>query len=81
VFVLTYGFGLGAETGQLVVAPARPPANMRTSTRGGGGAMNMLDQWAQFFANADGSVEIVGVSAAEGVAAAIFVDKLCPGRW
>jgi hypothetical protein len=43
--------------------------------------MTLLDLWAQFCANADGSVEIVGVSAAEGVAAAIFVDKLCPGRW
>jgi hypothetical protein len=36
VFVQTCDFGLGAETGQLVVASVRPPANMRTSTREGG---------------------------------------------
>jgi hypothetical protein len=40
-----------------------------------------LDLWAQFCAAADGGVEIVGVSATEGVAATIFVDKLRPTRW
>jgi hypothetical protein len=69
MFMLTYDFGVGTETGKLVVATARPPADMGASARGAAGTS--LDLWVQFCAVADGGGEIVVASVADGVAAAI----------
>jgi hypothetical protein len=67
--MLTCDFGVGTETGQVVVAPARPLAN--TGALAKGAVLTSLDPWAHFCAAADGGGEVTGASATEGVAAAV----------
>jgi hypothetical protein len=74
MFVLTCVSGAGTKTGQLVVAPVRPPANTRASEKGV--SVTSLDPWVQFCAIADGGGEIVGASMAEGVPA-VVARQLC----
>jgi hypothetical protein len=69
--LLTHVFGVGTETGQLVVAPAKLPADT-----GGRGfvkavARTSLDPWVQFCAAADGRGEVALAIAGEGVAVAV----------
>jgi hypothetical protein len=71
LFLLTHVFGVGTETGQLVVAPAKLPADM-----GGRGfvkavARTSLDPWVQFCAAADGRGEVTLATAGERVAVAV----------
>ena len=65
MFVLTCDSGVGTETGQLVVAPARPPADTGASARDAAGTSP--DPWTQFCAAANGGGEIVVASVAESV--------------
>jgi hypothetical protein len=61
VFMLTCDSGVGTKNGQLVVAPARPSADMGASARGAAGTS--LDPWAHFWAAADGGGEIAVAAA------------------
>ena len=56
MFVLTCVSGAGTKTGQLVVAPVRPPANTRASEKGV--SVTSSDPWVQFCAIADGGREL-----------------------
>jgi hypothetical protein len=85
--MLTCDYGVGTETGQLVVAPARPP-DTRASAKGVAGTS--LDPWVQFCTTADGGNKVVVVSMAEGVSAAVvqqlryvifFTLVNCNARW
>jgi hypothetical protein len=69
VFMLTCDSGVGTETGQLVVAPARSPTDTGALARSAAGTS--LDPLAHFCAAADGGGKITMASAAEGAVAAV----------
>ena len=69
MFMLTCGSVAGTETGQLVVALARPPADTGASAKGM--VVTSSDPWAHFCAVADVGGEVIGASATEGMAAAV----------
>ena len=69
MFMLTCGSVAGTETGQLVVALARPPADTWASMKGV--VVTSSDPWVHFCVVADVGGEVTGASAAEGMAAAV----------
>jgi hypothetical protein len=67
--MLTCDSGVGTETGQLVVAPARSPTDTGALARSAAGTS--LDPLAHFCVAADGGGKITMASAAEGAVAAV----------